>query len=66
MNEISHLYKLEETLGCNVGPFLIKYWGLSLVVKAKATSIWDDILDKCEKKLFGVKVTLAWWKVISN
>lgn len=55
VNEISNLHKLEEILGCNMGPFLTKYLGLPLGAKAKAAAIWDDILEKCEKKLFCLK-----------
>ncbi|XP_059294623.1 uncharacterized protein LOC132047621 [Lycium ferocissimum] len=55
LNEIPNIKEVADIMGCKVGVFLAKYLGLPLGSKAKAVTIWNDIVERCEKKLSSWK-----------
>jgi hypothetical protein len=44
---------LANIVGCRVSSLPLKYLGLSLGALFKAKSIWDDIIEKIERRLAG-------------
>jgi hypothetical protein len=44
---------LAHLLGCRVSSLPMKYLGLPLATSYKATSIWNDDIEKIERRLGG-------------
>jgi len=44
---------LASILGCRVASLLMKYLGLPLGASYKASTIWNDIIEKMEHHLVG-------------
>uniref|UniRef100_A0A7N2LVS0 Reverse transcriptase zinc-binding domain-containing protein n=1 Tax=Quercus lobata TaxID=97700 RepID=A0A7N2LVS0_QUELO len=55
IGEVSNLHTLVNTLQCRVGSLLMKYLGMPLSTSYTATSVWNPILERMEKKLSGWK-----------
>ena len=55
VGEVSNLDALANILQCRVGSLPMKYLGMPLGTSFKTASIWNPILEKIEKKLFGWK-----------
>ena len=56
MGEVSNLDDLASILRCRVGNLPMKYLEMPLGAPFKATSIWNPILEKMERKLLGWKL----------
>ena len=52
---VGNLTTLASVLGCNVGRLPMMYLGMPLGAHFKDPSIWNPIIEKMEKKLFGWK-----------
>ena len=50
---VGSLNALASVLGCNIGRLLMIYLGMPLGSHFKDPSIWNPIIEKMEKKLFG-------------
>ena len=50
---VGNLNALPSVLGCNIGGLPMTYLGMSLGSHFKDPSIWNPIIEKMEKKLFG-------------
>ena len=55
VGEVNNLDALANILQCRVGSLPMKYLGMPLGTSFKIASIWNPILEKMEKKLFGWK-----------
>ncbi|WMV10713.1 hypothetical protein MTR67_004098 [Solanum verrucosum] len=55
VNEVPQIKEMAGILGCSVGKLPTTYLGMPLGNNHKALEIWDSILEKTEKKLFGWK-----------
>ena len=55
IGEVNNLDALANILHCRVGSLPMKYLGMPLGTSFKTASIWNPILEKMEKKLFGWK-----------
>ena len=55
VREVNNLDALANILHCRVGSLPMKYLGMPLRSSFKTASIWNPILEKMEKKLFGWK-----------
>ena len=53
--EVSNLYDLAGILQCRVDNLPMNNLGMPLGAQFKATSIWNPILEKMEKKLLSLK-----------
>ena len=52
---MNNVVALANILQCRVGRLPMKYLGVSLGTSFKSATIWNPILEKMEKKLFGWK-----------
>ena len=52
---MNNVVALANILQCRVGRLPMKYLGMSLGTSFKSAAIWNPILEKMEKKLFGWK-----------
>ena len=55
VGEVNNLDALANILQCRVGSLPMDYLGMLLGTSFKTTLIWNPILEKMEKKLFGWK-----------
>ena len=55
VGEVGNIGDLAYILSCRVGSLPMKYLGMPLGTPFKTASIWNPILKKMEKKLFGWK-----------
>ena len=55
VGEVNNLDALANIVHCRVGSLPMKYLGMLLGTSFKTASIWNPILEKMEKKLFGWK-----------
>ena len=55
VRDVNNLDALANILHCRVGSLLMKYLGIPLGTSFKTASIWNPILEKMKKKLFGWK-----------
>ena len=53
VREVNNLDALTNILQCRVDSLPMKYLGMLLGTSFKTVSIWNPILEKMEKKLFG-------------
>jgi hypothetical protein len=53
VGEVEDVEELTNILGCRVSSLPMKYLGLPLGASYKATSIWNDIIEKMERWLAG-------------
>ena len=56
VGEVNNLDALANILHRGVGSLPMKYLGMPLGTSFKTVSIWNPILEKMEKKLFGWKL----------
>ena len=55
MGEVGNLNVLALVLCCRVGNLPITYLGMPLGAHYKDSSIWNPIIEKMERRLFGWK-----------
>jgi hypothetical protein len=55
VGNVMNVEGLASILGCRVSSLPMKYLGLPLGVSFKAKSIWDDIIEKVQRRLAGWK-----------
>jgi hypothetical protein len=55
IGEVEDVEDLASILGCRVSSLPMKYLGLPLGASYKATSIWNDVIEKMERRLAGWK-----------
>jgi hypothetical protein len=55
VGNVMNVEGLASILGCRVSSLPMKYLGLPLGASFKAKSIWDDIIEKVERRLAGWK-----------
>ncbi|WMV13350.1 hypothetical protein MTR67_006735 [Solanum verrucosum] len=51
VNEVPEISPLANILGGNIGELPTTYLGMPLGAKSKSLSIWNSVVEKCEKKL---------------
>lgn len=51
INEVMDIHSLVNILGGRVGTLPTVYLGMPLGAKSKSKGIWNDVVEKCEKKL---------------
>jgi hypothetical protein len=51
VGQVDNMDELAGILGCGVSSLPLKYLGLPLGALVKAKSIWDDVVDKIERRL---------------
>lgn len=51
VGNVDNVAELASILGCGTSSLLLKYLGMPLGAHHKATSIWDDIVVKIERRL---------------
>jgi hypothetical protein len=56
VGNVMNVEGLASILGCRVSSLPMKYLGLPLGASFKAKSIWDDIIEKVERRLAGWKM----------
>ncbi|WMV44892.1 hypothetical protein MTR67_038277 [Solanum verrucosum] len=56
VNEVPDLEELAGIMGCSIDTFLTKYLGLPLGAKFKDAGIWNEVIEKMERRL-------ATWKM---
>jgi hypothetical protein len=55
VGEVSNLTQLADILCCRIGVLPLMYFGLPLRASFKASSVWNPILEKIERRLAGWK-----------
>ncbi|KAH0709195.1 hypothetical protein KY284_010622 [Solanum tuberosum] len=51
VNQVANMQVLAENLGCQVASLPTKYLGMPLGAKNKEVEVWNEVLERCEKKL---------------
>jgi hypothetical protein len=51
MGEVPFIEGLAKILGCNISSLLLRYLGLPLGAPFKSLAIWDEVIEKMEKRL---------------
>jgi hypothetical protein len=51
VSKVDNAGELATVLGCKMASMLLKYLGLPLWASFKAKSIWDDVVEKIDRRL---------------
>jgi len=51
VGEVPFIEGLANILGCNISSLLLRYLGLPLGAPFKSLAIWDEVIEKMEKRL---------------
>lgn len=61
INEVTNMETLTNILGGEVGALPTTYLGMPLGAKSKSSEIWNNVIEKCEKKLSTWKRQYLSW-----
>ncbi|KAG5599095.1 hypothetical protein H5410_030465 [Solanum commersonii] len=51
VNQVINLQSFAKNLGCQVGTLPTKYLGIPLGAKRKSVDSWNEVIERCDKKL---------------
>lgn len=61
VNVVPNLEELAGMIGCSIGSFPTSYLGLPQGAKHKATTIWNGVIEKFDKRLASSQMRTYQW-----